>query len=303
MDPYKILGVDRNATPEEIKKAFREKAKKYHPDLNRENEEIFKKIIKAYEILTDPKKEKEFDLRYSSKKFQKVERKINSIYSEILGYSPSKKKGKNIHKKIFITLEEGFKGTVKKISYSRYEKCSYCGGSGVVSNSILKECEKCKGKGKIKKFLFNILCSNCKGRGFIILNPCDICGGQGRVKIQTEKNIKIPSGIEENHILKIEGGGDYGFNGGGYGDLYLKIKLIKKDNITIKKLDVYRDYYIQKDKAYKGEYITIKNITGESLRIKIPEKTDSPVYLKIKGQGYTDLDGNRGDLYIKIIPV
>ncbi|WP_457641181.1 DnaJ C-terminal domain-containing protein [Persephonella sp.] len=303
MNFYKILGVDRDATPEEIKRAFREKAKKYHPDINRENEELFKKIVQAYEVLIDPEKRKSYDKDLLKEKKTNLEDKIGEAIADFLGYTTKPQKGKDIHKKIYITLEEGYLGTVKKISYSRMEKCPYCEGSGVVSNSILKKCKKCKGTGKIKKLFVKLPCIECEGKGFVILNPCEICDGKGRIKAQIEKNISIPAGVKENDVLKLKGGGDAGRYGGESGDLYLKVKFTAGKNVKLKGLDIHRDIYIPKEKAYIGDYIFIQNLRKEKLKVKIPEKTTSPVILKIKNEGYRDIDGNVGDMYLKIIPV
>ncbi|ACO04206.1 MAG TPA: J domain-containing protein [Persephonella sp.] len=303
MDFYRILGVGRDATPEEIKKAFREKAKKYHPDLNRENEEIFKKIVQAYETLIDPEKRKSYDIYISTERKRKLGDRINEVISDILGYHSKPKRGRDLHKKIYIKIEEGFSGCIKSISYLRYEKCSYCDGSGITENSIIKRCKRCEGKGSIKKLFLKIPCMECEGRGFLVLNPCEICNGEGRVKVQAEKRIEIPAGVSENTVLKLEGGGDSGVYGGDYGDLYLKIRFIKGKNIKIKGIDIHKDIYIQKDKALRGDYISFQGFEGKKLKIKIPERTSSPVVLKIKNEGYRDLEGNRGDLYLKIIPV
>ncbi len=303
MDPYRILGVDKNATPEEIKKAFREKAKKYHPDLNRENEEIFKKIVHAYETLIDPEKRKSYDKQRLLEKKGNLEEIINELISDVLGFNSKPKKGKDIHKKLYIKLEEGFSGSVKSISYSRYERCTYCNGSGISENSIIKKCRRCNSRGFIKKLFIKIPCIDCEGKGYIILNPCEICSGKGRVKVQIEKRIEIPAGVSENTVLKLEGGGDSGIRGGDYGDLYMKIKFMIGKNIKIKGTDIYKEIYIPKEKAYLGEYVYVQSIDGKKLKVKVPEKTSSPIILILKNEGYRNLKGDRGDLHLKIIPV
>ncbi|NPA54308.1 MAG: DnaJ domain-containing protein, partial [Aquificae bacterium] len=210
MDYYKILGVAKNATPEEIKKAFREKAKKYHPDINKSSEEFFKKITVAYETLIDPEKRKKYDL---SLKKQKLSYFTDKLY-ETFGFTSKPIKGKDIHLKISLSLEEGFFGKEKEIFYERKEHCPKCEGTGLSSNSILKECFKCKGKGKYKKAFLHLPCFECHGKGYVILNPCDMCGGKGLVKKQVKKIIKIPRGIQEKNKIKIKYGGNGGKNKG-----------------------------------------------------------------------------------------
>ncbi len=302
MDFYKILGVPKDASPEEIKKAFREKAKRYHPDLNKEYSDYFKKITEAYNTLIDSEKRKEYD-----KYFVEKEIKLKTIFeeklAEFLGYTSKPLRGTDIYTKIYIDLEEGYSGTAKRISYRRKVECETCSGTGITSESIIRKCVKCEGKGKIRKLGINVPCINCYGRGIVIYNSCKNCEGKGFKRIVQEKNIAVPSGIGENKFLFLKGGGNCGKFGGDYGDLYIKIKFNKHPVFRKKGNDLYAEFAVQKEKAYHGTYIFLENLNKEKLNIKIPERTTSPITLKVKGEGYRDSKGNFGNLYVKILPV
>ena len=181
MDLYRILGVGRNATPEEIKKAFRKKAKQFHPDINPQHQETFKQITQAYNILIDPEKRKKYDETlkdFEKKDFGKI---IGDILADFLGFHTKPSTGENIRKKINLSVEEGYFGSIKTIKYKRKVKCKECAGRGITSHSRIKECIRCKGQGRIKKAFLEIPCLECFGRGFVIINPCPVCGGSGRV--------------------------------------------------------------------------------------------------------------------------
>ncbi len=299
MDFYKLLGVARNATPEEIKKAFREKAKIYHPDKNTGAQELFKKITEAYETLIDPEKRRIYD-RYIKNK-SPVEKLYEKIF-DILGFTPSPKKGKDIRKDIYIYISEGFYGKEKVVQYTRKEHCENCKGTGLGKNSIIRECPKCQGKGTVKKGFFTVPCLQCKGRGFDILNPCPLCNGEGRVLKEVEKIFKIPIGVQEGQLIKIKEGGDAGINGGEYGDLYLKVFFIDK-GFQIKGKDLYMNLNIKKDELKKGKVICINTFDNKQVKVELPVNIFSPLTLKVKGKGYIDREGNRGDLYLKIYPL
>ncbi|RUM59923.1 MAG: J domain-containing protein [Persephonella sp.] len=300
MDFYKLLGVSPNASKEEIKKAFRKKAKKYHPDLNPENEELFKKIIEAYETLSDDIKRKEYDAR---RKVGFFKTKFNEEIGDIFNLNRNQKlKGKDIKKEIFITLKEGFEGVYKRITFTKNKICPRCGGSGKSENSFFQKCNICDGKGKIKKWVLNIPCVRCKGKGQIIVNPCEYCDGEGVIKVEAETNIYIPAGIQDNQTIKVEGVGNEVY-GGISGDLLIKVKINKSKDLKIKGRDIYRDIKIPKSKAKAGEFIVIKNIKNEKLTIRIPEDIKVETVLKLKGEGYKDIKGEIGDLYLKIIPI
>ncbi len=300
MDFYKILGVARDATPEEIKKAFREKAKRFHPDRNKSSQEFFKKVTLAYETLIDPEKRKKYDLQLN-RSTSILDKAFSKIY-DTLGFTPASKKGKDLYKKVFISLKEGFLGSVKTISYTRKERCSYCEGTGITENSVIRECSLCRGEGFVKKGVIKIPCSRCKGRGFQILNPCTNCSGKGYIHLETRKTFKIPEGIKEGDYIKIKGGGDCGKNGGDYGDLYLIVKFQEED-FQLKGKDVYKTVYIPKKDLKKGDVISVPYFLEDTLKIEIPKEINSETTLKVKNRGYKDKKGNTGDFYINIIPL
>jgi len=291
MDFYKLLGVAKDATPEQIKKAFREKVKKYHPDLNKENEEIFKLLNQAYTTLIDPQKRAIYDKEIKKGLFSIFQEKL----AEFLGFTVKPQNGTDIKKILYISLKEGYNGTIRKIEYKRKVICHICNGTGITKDSKIEKCEKCGGTGKR-----NILpCLNCFGRGFIIKNPCKDCKGLGYKYEKTEKLIKIDKGIDENTTILIKGAGNQGLYGGKDGDLYLKIKF-EKDIYQKVGNDLYLDIKIKNQDLKSISHFSIKNLKDETIFVKIPENIEKNTILRIKGEGYIDSSGNKGDILIRL---
>ncbi len=299
MDFYRILGVARDATPQEIKKAFREKAKKFHPDINRGSQEYFKKVIKAYEILIDPEKRKNYDRKLENRSIFEI---FSEKVSDIIGFNPLPKKGKDINKNIFISIKDGFYGSRKSIIYRRKELCSRCSGTGFAEDSFIEECKICKGNGKIKKGIVFFPCFSCKGRGFLIKNPCNICGGEGYIIKDVKKTFYIPKGVQEGDKIKINKGGHCGVNGGEYGDLYLTV-FFSDRGFKIKGKDIYITVHIKKELLKEGGSLSVKNFDEKSINVLIPEDINKPALIKVGKRGYIGRDGSIGDLYIKVIPL
>ena len=298
MDFYKLLGLSKDATQEEIKKAYRNLAKKYHPDINKEHEAYFKLITQAYNTLIDPEKREKYDKHLEENKSLKAY--IEKTLEAFLIKDKYKKKGKNIHTTLKLSLHEAYNGTVKEISYKREENCNNCKGTGIVENSKLKECSVCFSSGYIKQFGLKIPCIRCKSKGFIVENPCPVCEGKGRIKKKITKTINVPAGIQENEILFLEYAGDEGYKGGKNGDLYIKIRL-KKDKEFIKKgLDLYKVLTLKREEIFSGKNFLIKDLNGDILSVKIPQDIFTDSILRIKGKGFRDRNGNFGDLLIKI---
>ncbi|WP_457639482.1 DnaJ domain-containing protein [Persephonella sp.] len=301
MNLYQILGVDRKATPEEIKKAFREKARKYHPDINPEYEEYFKQITHAYDILIDPEKRKKYDL--ALKKIEKKEfgQILGDILAEFLGFHTKPLKGEDIKIKLKITPEEGFSGTVKEVKYKRKVKCTTCSGTGITHESRLVQCDRCRGTGRVKKAFIEIPCISCFGRGVKIINPCPVCSGNGRVLKFETKKIKIPAGITEKQELVLENAGNDGINGGKAGSLKIKLQFIKS-RYRLKKLDLITEIKISREKLAQARFFTVEDIEGRLLKIPVDDHS-KPVKYRIKNRGYRDTKGRRGDLIVRLIPV
>ncbi len=317
-DYYEILGVERNASFEEIKKAYRKLALKYHPDRNPspEAEEKFKEISEAYAVLSDPDKRR----RYDSGGFEGVELDFEdlfggfgSIFDVFFGggrrrdyrdrYSP--KRGNDLQYTLQITLEESFRGTVKEIEVERYDNCEHCGGRGLDSNSKVVTCPDCGGRGAVVYqqgfFTMKTTCSRCRGSGQIISNPCKYCGGRGRVLKRKSVKIKIPAGVDSGDTLRIQGEGEAGLNGGQYGDLYVVIDIKEDKTFSRKGQDLFVEIPITFSQAALGDKVRIKYF-GEEVDIEIPPGIQSGDLIEVKGRGFPEVGSNkRGSLFVKAV--
>ena len=249
-DYYKILGVDKNASQDEIKKAFRRLARKYHPDVaGKESEEKFKEINEAFQILNDPQKRAQYDqfghaafkpgdfsgFRWPS--FDDLFRDFGfgDIFDVFSGFRDRRRgpeQGADLKYNLEITLEEAFSGVSKKIQVPVFVICKNCNGTGAKDGS-LKNCPDCDGTGEIRMMrrsafaqVVNIVaCNRCGGSGQIIEKPCDICGGAGRIRKKKIIEVKIPKGVDNGSYLRIRRQGESGYNGGPPGDLYVVISI------------------------------------------------------------------------------
>ncbi len=316
-DYYAILGVERNASFEEIKKAYRKLALKYHPDRNPspEAEERFKEISEAYAVLSDPEKRR----RYDSGGFNEIDINFEdffggfgSIFDVFFGggrrrdydrYSP--KRGNDLQYTLTITLEESFKGTQKEIEIERLDRCDYCNGKGLTSNSRVITCPECGGRGAVIYqqgfFTMKTTCSRCKGRGTIVSNPCEYCGGKGRVYKRKKVKIKIPAGVDNGDTLRIPEEGEAGINGGPAGDLYVVIEL-KEDKIFSRKgSDLFVSVPITFSQAALGDVIKLRYF-GEEVDVRIPSGIQSGDLIEIKGKGFPIVNSDkRGSLFVKVV--
>ncbi|RUM50442.1 MAG: J domain-containing protein [Hydrogenothermus sp.] len=296
MDFYKLLGVSKDASYEEIKKAFREKAKKYHPDVNKEGEEIFKLLTKAYETLSDPKKRKEYDKTISSKPeiLGKIENLLNRFFSEDIS-----KKGKDIKIKVELSLEEAYRGTIIDINYFKVENCPVCKATGLDENSSIEKCQTCNGNGNKNLLSLRIPCPVCKGKGFVIENPCIKCGGRKQIKVKKHKKIKIPAGVETGFTILFENEGNEGLNGGKNGNLYIKIFLKYHPVFEKKGLNLFTKIKLT-EKIKQERKFYIFNLNGEKLTVRLPPNIQAGDIIKIKGEGFKNKNGNTGDIFVEL---
>ncbi len=326
-DYYDILGVKKNAELNDIKKAYKRLAIKYHPDRNKGDkilEEKFKEVKEAYEILSDSKKRSMYD-QYGHSAFNQDNYSSNydsdftssndfsdifgDVFGDIFGTkskSQNKQKvGSDISYDMDLTLEEVFKGVSKEIGINVIDKCKICNGSGCRPGTKRKVCDMCNGKGIINTrqgfFTIQQTCPKCNGYTYIIDNVCYVCRGSGNNKIFKKLFIKIPVGINSNDRIRLVGKGNYGGYNSKYGDLYINIKIKDHPLFIRKKNDLYCKLPINFTIAALGGYIEIPYFNN-LIKFKIPPETQSGKLFRIKNKGIRFYKSNRyGDLLCKII--
>ena len=291
-DYYEILGVSRRASKDEIKKAYRRLAQKYHPDKNKGDDSKFKEINEAYSVLSDDKKRAEYDaygrvfegaegggfggFDFSGFDFGKgaagIEFDLGEIFSDIFGggaFSRRKKRGRDISIDLEIPFEESVFGTERKVILSKVSMCEKCGGEGAEPGSELKKCPYCGGTGKIhdtKRSVFGVFtsikeCSNCGGRGSVPVKKCSRCSGSGVVPKKEEIAIVIPPGINDGEMIRLAGMGE-AVQGGSPGDLYVKIHVKPHPVFRKKGNDLYMDLNIKISDALLGAEKEIRHWTA-----------------------------------------
>ncbi|WP_461832654.1 DnaJ C-terminal domain-containing protein [Aquifex sp.] len=309
-DYYEILGVSRDATKEEIKKAYRKLVRIYHPDINPDPKaaEKFKEINEAYHVLVDDERRSEYDAilnRNDVGKFRDfleyIQEFVESIIQGEKGKKKRPRKGQDIKMKLPLSLEEAGLGCEKEITYNRWMDCPDCGGMGVRGEAETVICHACNGEGRRVSGIFNFPrpCSVCRGKGFIIKNPCPTCYGRGRVSVQHRIKITVPPGTEEGEVLKVPEKGHLGYFGGKPGDLYLKVVL--KEHPVFKKVgkDLHMEKVISYPIAVLGGTVKIPTLEGEEEEVFIQPGTECGSTKTIPGKGYP-YNGGRGDLIIHI---
>lgn len=296
VDHYKELGLDKNASKDDIVKAYRNLAKQYHPDRNignKEAEEKFKKIQEAYDVLSDDEKKHQYDNPFSH---------VNINFD--IFKQASIQKGNDIFTEVILTLKEGCFGTTKEVVYKRGRACEDCQGIGFEN---LVVCDKCNGNGKIKKvfqqpFQFELLCPSCQGSGQIYKNICKSCNGKKINGYDYKKlNVRFPVGINEQNNLIIDQEGEV-CSSGINGNLIIAIKFDKNSDFQKVNNDLIYEKIIPYTTFVLGGSIEIKTIDDERIEIKIPEGTQVGTNLRIKNKGYCVLNNKetRGDLIAKL---
>lgn len=336
-DYYKTLGVDKKASKDDIKKAFRTLAHKYHPDKGGDAEK-FKEINEAYSVLSDDSKRSQYDQFGSAGpgfsggqggsgfggfdgfdfsgfsggfggQGGSFEFDLGDIFGSAFGGGGSrkqKKRGKDISIDIEVTFEESVFGVEKNVLLHKTSVCDHCHGSGGEKGSEMSKCSTCNGNGKVREvkqsffgqFESIVECENCKGTGKIPKTKCSICKGAGVFKKQSEIKIKVPAGIDDGEMLRLTGAGE-AVSGGVTGDLYIKIHIKKHAHFRKEGFDLFMDLPIKITDAILGAEYTIKTLDGDII-LKIPEGIKHGEYLKIKGKGVPH-GSKRGDILIKII--
>ncbi len=337
-DFYKLLEIDRGASDEEIKKAYRKLAMQYHPDRNpgnAESERKFKEISAAYDILKDPQKKAAYD-RFGHDAFTQGGNNgagapqnggfhgfsgtdFSDIFSDVFGdfmgsqgggggrrRQSSQVKGSDLRYNVHIDLEEAFTGINKTISFRAPIKCTDCDGKGTQDKSGTTNCTDCNGHGVVRMqqgfFTFEQACNRCKGSGQIIKNPCPKCRGEGRVDSQKTLSINVPAGIEDGTRIRLVGEGEHGVRGGHPGDLYVFVQIKSHAFFRIDKSDIHCKVPISFTQAALGGALEVPIIEGSSVQLKIPVGTQNGDILKLKGKGMSKVRSSiRGDMFAHVI--
>jgi len=318
---YDVLGVSSGATPDEIKKAYRQKALKYHPDRNpgdKESEQKFKEANAAHEVLSDPKKRAAYD-RMGHEAFNNPHTGQNEWFSEGFDFenffsdfvgggrnrSPQNSHtGADVYYQIAITLEEAFRGISMEIQFSTYTPCQTCEETGSKSKTKPATCSACRGRGRVNAqrgfFSVEMECRQCQGGGTVVQDPCVDCKGSGRVRSHKKLNVSIPAGIQDQSQIRITQKGEAGIRGGTAGDLYVQVGVKSHSIFERKGNDLYCRYPISIQLAALGGDIQVPTIDGEPLQIEILAGTQYGQNILSRNQGMSQLNrSQRGDLYIQ----
>lgn len=325
-DYYAVLGVEKTASADEIKKAYRTLAKKYHPDLNghsAESEEKFKEINEAYSVLGDAEKRNNYDTYGSAdgnafsggfSGFGGFEDIFESVFSG--GFSGGARRsangprrGSDVQYDLNITFEEAVFGCKKTVEVIRNEKCTECGGTGGKPGTEPKTCPTCSGTGEIRETVNGIFgrtvrvrqCDKCRGTGKIYEQSCPKCSGAKVNRVKRKINVTIPAGIDDNQAIPLRGEGNPGENGGPNGDLYIAVYVKKHSIFTREEYNLYCDVPVTFVDAALGREIDIPTLDG-TMKYKLTEGIQSGTVIRIKNQGVTRLHSTqRGDLFVTVI--
>ncbi len=340
-DYYEVLGVSKSASDDEIKKAYRKTAKKYHPDLNPDNPEAeakFKECNEAYEVLSDSQKK----ARYDQFGFAGVDPNygagqggagygggfgfdgdidLGDIFSSFFGgggggfggfggRNPNApQRGKDIQSAVSITFEEAAKGCKKTIEVSKIEDCSQCHGTGAAEGTSPKTCPECGGRGYVnvqQRTAFGVMstqrpCTHCAGTGKIIEKPCTKCAGKGKVRKKSKVDINIPAGIDNRQVVNVRGFGDAGVNGGPAGDLRVVVNVKAHKDFERDGYDVWYEKHVSIVEATLGAELRVPTLDGD-VKYNMPAGTQPHEVFKLRGKGIQRLNGvGRGDQYVRVI--
>ncbi|MEZ4357895.1 MAG: molecular chaperone DnaJ [Eubacteriales bacterium] len=339
-DYYEVLGVSKSATQEEIKKAYRQLAKKYHPDTNKGNSEAeakFKEANEAYQVLSDEQKKSQYDQfghaafdpnagygggggfdtsgfsgGFNTSGFGDIFESFFGGFNGDSGFGSSKRRGPargaDLRYNMTISFEDAYFGASKNIEITKDETCGTCKGSGAEPGSNKKTCERCGGTGQIRQqsstpfgnFVNVTTCPVCHGEGSIIEKPCKTCHGKGTVNKAKKISVKIPEGIDTGQALTLSGEGEPGKSGGPAGDLYIYITVRPHRYLKREGANLYLDVPIPFTLAALGGDIEVPTMTGK-IKYHVPEGTQTGTIFRMKGKGMKHLRTSKyGDLYVKV---
>jgi len=335
-DYYEVLGVEKDAVKDDIKKAYRRLAIQFHPDKNpgdKVAEEKFKEATEAYEVLGDDEKRQTYD-RFGfagvdgmggpngAHDFSSVFRDFEDIFGGMGGFSSifdsffggsggqrsrgeRVQRGSNLRYDLELSFEDAVFGTALDINYSRHDTCKICAGTGSSDGSGRRVCPTCQGSGQVRRSsgFFSIAqpCPTCRGEGSTIDKPCRECEGSGLAKKKQKIRVTIPPGVEDGKRVPIPGQGDSGPNGGPAGDLYIFIHVKPHEYFERDGNDLYCALPISLTMAALGGEVTLETIDHKKVAITIPPGTQNSMMLRVRQEGVPVAGGRRGDLYLKVL--
>ncbi|HEY55788.1 MAG TPA: molecular chaperone DnaJ [Dehalococcoidia bacterium] len=325
-DYYEVLGIDRNATDEEIKKAFRKLAFKYHPDHNHEDKtgEKFKEVNEAYEVLSDPDKRASYDRfghggtealfgrDFAGFDFGGFGDVIDAFFGGTTTASRrTPRRGADLSYLTVITLEEAARGCEREIAITRTENCSSCQGTGCRPGSKPVRCSNCNGSGQVRRvhqslfgrFAHTAICDKCHGEGRIITAPCPRCQGTGRERQERNISVTIPAGVDNGSQIRLRGEGEAGTRGGPAGSLYINISIKEHEIFSRYNDNILYELPINFTQAALGTEVEIPTLNGKT-SLKIPAGSQTGQVLRLKGQGIPHLRGDGcGDQLVKLFVI
>ncbi len=328
-DYYEVLGVSRDASPEEIKKAFRKLAFQYHPDHNSGDgaADKFKEINEAYEVLADPAKRRNYD-RFGHAGTEGIFGRgfegfgfsgVGSIFEDFYDFfsematstRQGPRRGTDLHYKLTITFEEAALGCQKEIKISCIEKCSLCQGTGARPGSQPGVCPGCNGSGRVRRIQQGLFgrfsnvtaCSQCQGEGKIITEPCPQCKGSGTERLKRSLELEIPAGIDDGIELRLSGKGDIGQRGGPTGNLYISVSVLEHPIFQREGANIIYELPINFAQAALGTDIMVPTLYGE-VKLKVPAGSQPGTVLRLKGKGVAHFQrSGHGDQLVRLVVV
>jgi molecular chaperone DnaJ len=328
-DYYEVLGVARDASGDDIKRAYRTLARRHHPDVSHDKSDAelrFKTINEAYEVLSDPSKRAQYDrfgvvtngagaapgagdFGFGPGSFGDI---FDMFFGNVRGAEQTRRagpqRGSDLRYDLEITLEEAFAGTTKEITFNHLAQCETCKGSGARPGTLVTPCTQCRGTGVMRgarhtplgQIVTQTTCTRCGGEGHVIEHPCETCAGRGRSEIERHLTVKVPAGIDDGSRIRIGGSGEGGTRGGPPGDLYVYLSVAPHPYFKRDGLDTYADVPVSFPQATLGGPITVRSLEGD-LELHLPPGTQPGTVLRLRGRGMPSVRGNqRGDHRVRI---
>lgn len=338
-DYYKILGVEKTASQDEIKKAFRKLAHKYHPDKKDGDEAKFKEVNEAFQVIGDEKKRQQYDQFGADfaqqggfgggagwEDFMRAARgqgggaqfnfggmDFGDIFGDMFGFGGGgrsrQRRGNDIQVDVQLDFKEAVFGVEKEIRLTKNNDCDVCDASGAEPGSTQKTCEQCQGQGQVRQVQQTILgamqsvatCPSCQGQGKTTDKKCKHCGGDGRVRSESVYKVKIPAGIDNGGTIRLSGKGESAGAGGQNGDLYVVVRVQADKELIREGDDIFTEIHVSYPQAVLGDTVEIETLDGKK-KIVVPEGTQSHQQIRLKNLGVPHLrGGGRGSQYVKVI--